>query len=122
MIPTHKKVSNGVIKEINFGDNIEIPSDDEVAIGGPKKMKIIPNPNIVHLVSNRIIKNVKSEYKKEVWKKTNKKSAELLGTDDLQTIDYNNDVTLDDLKTIDFNNDTQITDLTSIDKRDYCRI
>ena len=37
MIPTHKKVSNGVIKEINFGDNIEIPSDDEVAIGGPKK-------------------------------------------------------------------------------------
>ena len=66
MTPTHKKVSNGVIKEINFGDNIEIPSDDEVAIGGPKKMKIIPNPNIVHLVSNRIIKNVKSEYKKEV--------------------------------------------------------
>ena len=23
-----KKVSDGVIKEINFGDNIEIPSDD----------------------------------------------------------------------------------------------
>ena len=37
MIPTHKKVSNGVIKEINFGVNIEISSDDEVAIGGPKK-------------------------------------------------------------------------------------
>ena len=46
----------------------------------------------------------------------------MLGTDDLQTIDYNNDVTLDDLKTIDFNNDTQITDLTSIDKIDYCQI
>ena len=46
----------------------------------------------------------------------------MLGTDDLQTSDYNNDVTLDDLKTIDFNNDTQITDLTSIDKIDYCRI
>ena len=61
MIPTHKKVSNGVIKEINFGVNIEISSDDEVTIGGPKKMKIIPNPNIVRLVSNRIIKNIKSE-------------------------------------------------------------
>ena len=46
----------------------------------------------------------------------------MLGTDYLQTIDYNNDVTLDDLKTIDFNNDTQITDLTNIDKIDYCRI
>ena len=36
----------------------------------------------------------------------------------LQTIDYNNDLTLDDLETIDFNNDTQITDLTDIDKID----
>ena len=39
-----------------------------------------------------------------------------LGTDDLQTIDYNNDVTLDDLKTIGINNNTQMTDLTDIDK------
>ena len=32
-----KNVSNSVIKEINFGDSIEIPFDDEVAIDGPKK-------------------------------------------------------------------------------------
>ena len=39
MIPTQKakKVSDAVIREINFGNNIEIPSDDEVAIDGPKK-------------------------------------------------------------------------------------
>ena len=40
------------------------------------------------------------------------KKAGFLGTDDLQTIDYNNDVTLDDLETVDFNDDTQMTDLT----------
>ena len=41
MIPTQKakKVSDAVIREINFGNNIEIPSDDEVAIDGPKKNK-----------------------------------------------------------------------------------
>ena len=32
-----KKVSDGVIEKVNFGDNIEIPSDDEVAIDGSKK-------------------------------------------------------------------------------------
>ena len=46
------------------------------------------------------------------------KKAGFLGTDDLQTIDYNNDVTLDDLETVDFNDDTQMTDLTDIDKID----
>ena len=57
-------------------------------------------------------------------KKRHKKSAELLkkagflGADDLQTTDYNNDITLDDLKTIDFNNHTQMTDLTGIGKKD----
>ena len=56
--------------------------------------------------------------------KTNKKSAEwlkkagFLGTGNLQTIDYNNDVTLDDLETICFNNNTQMTELTDIDKID----
>ena len=34
------------------------------------------------------------------------KHAGFLGADDLQIIDYNNDVTLDDLETTDFNNDT----------------
>ena len=117
-----KKVSDGVIEEINFGDNIEIPSDDEVAVDEPKKIKIIPNPNGVRLASNRIIKKYRKQRQKGSLKKTNKKSAEwlkkggFLGRDDLQTIDYNNDVTLDDLETIDFNNDTQMTELSNIDK------
>ena len=51
-----KRVSNGVMEEINFDDNIEILSDDEVAVDGPKKIKIIPNPNSLCLASNRIIR------------------------------------------------------------------
>ena len=56
--------------------------------------------------------------------KTNKKAskwlkkASFLGTDNLQTIDYNNDVSLDDIETIDFNDDTQMADLNDFDKID----
>ena len=32
-----KKVSDSVFEKINFGDNIEIPPDDEVAVDGSKK-------------------------------------------------------------------------------------
>ena len=64
-----KKVSDSVIKEINFDDNIEIPSDDKMAVDGPKKIKIIPKSNSAHLASNSIIKKIKSKDKKEVWKK-----------------------------------------------------
>ena len=58
IIPTDKtkKVSDGVFEKINFGDTVEIPSDDEVAVDGPKKIKPIPNPNSIRLASNRIIK------------------------------------------------------------------
>ena len=45
-----------------------------------------------------------------------KKKTSFLETDDLGTIDYNNDVSLDNLETIDFNSDTKMTDLTDIDK------
>ena len=31
------KVSNGVMEEINFDNNIEIPSDDEMVVDEPKK-------------------------------------------------------------------------------------
>ena len=64
-----KKVSDGVIEEINFGDNIEIPSDDEVAVDEPKKIKIIPNPNGVRLASNRIIKKYRKQRQKGSLKK-----------------------------------------------------
>ena len=64
-----KKVSDGVIKEINFDDNIEIPSDDKVAIDGPKKIKIIPKSNSVHLASNSIIKKNQKQRQKGSLKK-----------------------------------------------------
>ena len=62
-----KKVSDDAIQEINFGDNIEIPSDDRVAIDGPKNIKIISNLNSVGLASKRRYqKNIESKDKKEV--------------------------------------------------------
>ena len=42
-----KIVTDGVIEEMNFDDNIEIPSDDEVAVKEKKKKKI-PKPNSIH--------------------------------------------------------------------------
>ena len=117
-----KKVSDGVIKETNFDDKIEIPFDDEVALDGPKEN--YSQPKSMRLASNRIIKIYLKQIRKESLKITNKKSVEwlkkagFLGTDNLQTTDNNNDVTLDDLETIDFNIDTQMTDLINIDKID----
>ena len=52
-------------------------------------------------------------------KKANKKATEwlkkasYLETDDLETIDYNNDVSLDNVQTADYNNDTQLDELDS---------
>ena len=43
-----------------------------------------------------------------------KKKAGYLGSDDLQTIDYNNDTPIDDLETVDFNNDTEMSDLIDL--------
>ena len=100
-----RKVSDGVIEEINFGSNIEIPSD-EVTVDGPKQIKVIPNPNSIRLASNRITRKIsKARAKRKSGKKKHKKSAEwlkktgFLGLDGFQTIDYNNDATLDNLET-----------------------
>ena len=100
-----RKVSDGVIEEINFGSNIEIPSD-EVTVDGPKQIKVIPNPNSIRLASNRITRKIsKARAKRKSEKKKHKKSAEwlkktgFLGLDGFQTIDYNNDATLDNLET-----------------------
>ena len=52
-------------------------------------------------------------------KKANKKATEwlkkagYLETDDLETVDYNNDINLDDVQTADYNNDTQLDELDS---------
>ena len=41
------------------------------------------------------------------------KKTGFLETDDLETIDYNNDVNLNDLETVDYNNDTQLNELAN---------
>ena len=50
-------------------------------------------------------------------KKANKKATEwlkkagYLETDDLETVDYNSDISLDDVQTVDYNNDIQLDEL-----------
>ena len=39
-----------------------------------------------------------------------------MGTDNLKTIDYNNDTPMDDLETVDFNDDTEMSDLIDLKK------
>ena len=39
-----------------------------------------------------------------------------MGTDDLETIDYNNDTPMNKLKTVDFNNYTEMSDLIDLKK------
>ena len=64
-----------------------------------------------------------SKIKRYTEKKGNKKAADwlkragFLGTDDLETVDYNNDTSindLDDAETINHNNDTKVSDLDNI--------
>lgn len=43
------------------------------------------------------------------------KKTGFLGTDNLQTIDYNNDVRINKLETVDSNNNTQMTDVNDTD-------
>ena len=44
------------IETISIEDDIDIPSDDGMAIDVPKKVKIIIDPNRLRLASNRIKK------------------------------------------------------------------
>ena len=116
------------IETIVINEDIDIPSDDGVAInsGLPKKVKIIlSNANKVRLAADKI----KNKYKKQkpisTLRAKNKKGADWLkragcvDTDDLQTIDYNNDTNvtdLDDVETINYNNDTSVSDLIDLKK------
>ena len=112
------------IKTITIEDNIDIPSDDGIAIDTPKKVKIITtNSNQLRLASNRIKKNCLRQKSRGILRKANKRSAEWLrkvgslDTDDLETIDYNNDTNindLDDVETINYNSDTNINDLDNV--------
>ena len=44
------------MKTITIDHDIDIPSDDGIAIDTPKKIKIITDPNRLRLASNRIKK------------------------------------------------------------------
>ena len=108
-------------------DDIDIPSDDGIAIDAPIKVKIITtNSNQLRLASNRINKKYLHQKSRGILKKAYKKAADwlrkagFLGTDDLETIDYNNDTNindLDDVETINYNNDTKINDVDNVNLR-----
>ena len=98
------------IETINIKDDIDIPSDDSIAIDAPKKVEIITNPNRLWIASNKIKKKYTPQKPKGISKKANKKAADWLrrvgyvDTDDLETIDYNNDTNVNGLKDTNTNN------------------
>ena len=53
------------IETTSIEDDIDIPSDDGMAIGVPRTVKIIIDPNRLHLASNRIKKNNFGKTQKE---------------------------------------------------------
>ena len=109
------------IETITIEDDIDIPSDDSIAIDALKKIKIT-DPNRLRLASNKMKKKYLRQKSKCTLKKANKKAADwlkkagLLRTDDLETIDYNNDTSINDrdnVKTINYN-DTNLSGLDNI--------
>ena len=80
------------------------------------------HPNRIRLESHRMLRIYQRQWQKDNLKKLNKKASKwlkkagYLGTDDLETIDYNNDTPMDDLETVDFNNDTEMSDLIDLKK------
>ena len=102
------------IETINVDDDIDIPSDDRIAIDAPKKVKIITDLNRLRIASNKIKKKYIRQNSKGILKKANKNSADWLkkagyiNTDGLETIDYNNDTDINDLKDTSKNNNDNI--------------
>ena len=81
-----------------------------------KPLKIIPNEHL-ETAANRILKKYQRQRQKERLKNVNERTANwlkkagYLETDGLETVDYNNDVSLDDVATVDHNMDTQPNEL-----------
>ena len=76
------------------------------------------------MASNRIKKKCFRKKSRGILKKSNKKAAawlrkaSYLDTDNLETVDYNNDnniADLDDIATVDYNNDNNLDDVTTVD-------
>ena len=86
----------------------------------PKKVKIITDQNRLLLASNRIKKKYERQRQKGRHKKVNKKASKwlkragYLDTDDLETINYNNDTNMDNIETVDYDNGTNVNDLNNI--------
>ena len=59
-----KNISSDVIETIDLSDNIEIPSDNELATNAPKKVNIITHPNRTRIESRRILKNIRNSENK----------------------------------------------------------
>ena len=59
-----KDISSDVIETIDLSDNIEIPSDNELATDAPKKVNIITHPNRTRIESRRILKNIRNSENK----------------------------------------------------------
>ena len=117
-------INNIPLETITIDDGIDIPSDYGLAIDAPKKVKIITtNSNQLGLASNRIKKKYVHQKSRQILKKANEKADDwlrkvgVLGTDDLETINHNNDTNindLDDVETINYNNNTNINDLDNV--------
>ena len=98
--------------------SVDFPKEQPGKIGvNPWRLK---RDGRIEMTASRIKKKkIKGRDKKEACKKNKKqirnllngKKAGFLETDDLKTIDYNNDVNLDDVATVDYNNNTHPNDL-----------
>ena len=101
-------------------NDIDTPSGNGRVIDASKKVKIITDPNRLRLASNRIKKKYERQRQKVSLKKANKKASKwlkragYLDTDDLETINYNNDTNMDNIETVDYDNGTNINDLNNI--------
>ena len=70
-----KNISSDVMETIDLCEDIEIPSDNELAIDAPKKVKIITHPNRTCIESGRILKKYQKQQKTGDLKKSNKKAS-----------------------------------------------
>lgn len=112
-------ISDDAIETINLIDG-DAPFAD-LATDASKKVKIITDPNRIRLAFNRIMKKYQRQRQKGSLKKSNKKATKwlkkvgFLRTDNWQTTDYNNDVSVNDIETVDFNNNTQMRYVNDVD-------
>ena len=70
-----KDRATNISETINSDDDIDTPSDDEIAIDAPKKVKLTTDPNRLRLAFNRIKKKYERQRQKGSLKRGNKKAS-----------------------------------------------